>query len=428
MLARAQRAAAGAALALVLLVLSVPDGSFARAGAAPRGIHASAAKRHAPKQPDRGRQHPSAKAHKVQGQGVALFNREAFPYTAPVRLATEARRYSMIVLQGPDGKLIKSLHAANPKLKVLLYQDALLDNVKDPNLYTTCTSYQTALASEPGWFLRDRLGRPIAAQGYPGYYVMNVASPGYAQACVAHTIQQAKRWGFDGIFMDGLTAWAGWTFPAGVSSGSYQSPVAWEQAVTSFISYLTPQAHAHGLIAVGNIGGSRITPGLWQRWTSLLDGSMEESWTDAGLGPDEQIFDWSTKLANLAWSETHHKYGLLHSYNTSTAGNEYGLASMLLVAGGWSSYSSSNTNYATPENWRGLYVTAERLGPPIGAYTRLGNGAYLRRFAHGIVLVDPTAVPIGRFPLGGRYQGPTGASVASIGLSPTSGLILLSAG
>jgi hypothetical protein len=428
MRARAQRATAGAALAIVLLLLSAPDGSVAGAGAAHRGVRASAAKRHTTKKKHRAKKHRAKKQHKVQGPGVALFNREAYPYTSPVSLATEAKRYSVIVLQGPDGKLVKSLHAANHKLKVLVYQDPLLDNAGDPNLYTTCTSYQTAVASDPGWFLRDAAGRPIPARGYPGFYVMNVASPGYAQACVAHVIQQAKHWGFDGVYVDGLTAWAGWTFPAGITSPLYPTPVAWEGAMTSFISYMAPQVHAHGLMVIGNIGGSRIAPGLWQRWSSFLDGSEEESWTDAGQGPDEQILDWPTKLANVAWSEAHHKITLVHSYNPTAAGNEYGLASMMLVAGGWSSYSSGNNNYAAPEDWRGIFITAERLGPPTGRYTRQHNGAYVRRFAHGIVLVNPTAHPIGRFSLGGRYRGPSGGTVGSTGLGPTTGLILPSAG
>ena len=64
---------------------------------------------------------------------------------------------------------------------------------------------------------------------------------------------------------------------------------------------------------------------------------MEESWTNGGEGPGQQVPDWSTKLDNVAWSEANGKFAILNSYNTTEAGNTYGLASMLLVAGGWSS-------------------------------------------------------------------------------------------
>ncbi|MDQ6606719.1 MAG: putative glycoside hydrolase family 15 protein [Actinomycetota bacterium] len=333
----------------------------------------------------------------------------------------------MIVLQSTDGSLVRKLHRANHKVKILLYQDALLSSVNDPHGFTTCTqNVQGALVSNPGWFVRDLLGRPIGSGLYQGYYVMNVASPTYEAACVGHAIAQAEQSGFDGIFMDGVTAWAGWTFPPGVTAPLFPTPAVWQQAMTPFVSYLGSQAHAHGLLAFANIGGARIAPGLWQRWTSLLDGSEEESWTDGGQGLADQILDWPAKLANVAWSEAHHKYALLHSYDTTAAGNEYGLASMLLVARGYSSYCTSNRSYAKPGVWRGVYVTAERLGAPAGAYRRLGNGVYVRRFAHGIVLVNPTAGSVARFSLSGRYE-LADRAVRSATMAPTSGLILLKA-
>lgn len=414
MIVRAQRATAGAALAAVMLLVGAPAGDAAHSSLR----HHRSSKHHAA---------PRHPAKRKPGVGVARFNREAFPYTASVRVATEAKRNSMIVLQSTDGALVRRLHAANHKLKVLVYQDVLLSSFNDPHGFTTCIpNAQAELISNPGWFLRDRLGRPIASGVYQGYHVMNVGSPSYQATCVAHAVAQARQSGFDGIFMDGVTAWAGWTFP-GVTAPLYTTPAAWQQATTPFVSYLGSQAHAHGLLAVANIGGSRITPGLWQRWTSLLDGSMEESWTDGGLGLTDQILDWPTKLANMAWSEAHHKYALLHSFNTSAAGNAYGLASMLLVAGGYSSYSTNNRGFAAPEVWRGIYVTAQRLGAPTGAYRRMGNGVYVRRFRSGIVLVNPTAHSVRRFSLSGRYK-LGGAVRRSTTMAPTSGLILRKAG
>jgi hypothetical protein len=155
----------------------------------------------------------------------------------------------------------------------------------------------------------------------------------------------------------------------------------------------------------------------------VLDGSEEQSWTDAGLGLADQIFDWHTKLQHVAWSEAHHKYTLLHSYNTTTAGNVYGLASMLLVAGGWSSYSSNN-RASSPEAWRAIFGRARRLGAPAGRYFQLRNRVYARRFRHGIVLVNPTAAQIRRFRLPGRYVSAAGVPLRSVRMGPTSGLIL----
>ena len=82
---------------------------------------------------------------------------------------------------------------------------------------------------------------------------------------------------------------------------------------------------------------------------------------------------------------------ILHSYNTTQAGNAFGLASMLLVANGMSSYSTSNANYTSSENWFPEYTTAQQLGTPTAAYTQLANGVYERQFQNGIVLVNPSA-------------------------------------
>jgi hypothetical protein len=409
MIAPAQCARASATLAVVVLLLSVPAGTAGGSGP---------------------QHHRSSNHHRAgpnQGVGVAHFNREAFPFGRSVSVATDAKRDSVIVLQYPDGSLVRRLHAANRKVKVLLYQDALLSSLSDPHSFTTCSNVQADLAGNPGWFLRDQAGRTIKSGPYAGYDVMNVGSPAYRAACVGHAITQAKHSGFDGIFMDGMTAWVGWTLPPGIRAPLYPNMASWQGAVTQFIAYLTAQAHAHGLLAVANLGGTRATPGLWQRWTGLLDGSEEESWTDAGLGLANQILDWPAKLADIAWSEAHHKYALVHSYNTTATGNEYGLASMLLVARGYSSYSTGNRNYAAPELWRGSYVTAGRLGAPTGSYRHLRNGLYLRRFVHGIVLVDPKAHRVGRFSLSGAYK-LGGATVSSVRMAGTSGLILLKAG
>ena len=149
----------------------------------------------------------------------------------------------------------------------------------------------------------------------------------------------------------------------------------------SLISYAAPTIHSNGLMLVGNIGGATMTSGLWQKWTTPLDGSEEESWTDGGAGLAQQISQWPAKLANVAWSEANGKLTILHSYNRTETGNTYGLASMLLATAGRSNYSTANGNYTSYEAWYPEYTTAQQLGAPTGAYTKLTNGIYERVFA-----------------------------------------------
>ncbi len=132
------------------------------------------------------------------------------------------------------------------------------------------------------------------------------------------------------------------------------------------LTYAGTQLHSNGLLAVANMGGVAGYSGLWQQWTAPIDGGEEESWTDGKLGLAQQIPFWASKLANAAWSQANGKLVILHSWNTTQAGNAYGLASMLLIAGGSASYSTSNSRYTNCETWYPEYTTAQQLGAPLG--------------------------------------------------------------
>jgi hypothetical protein len=207
----------------------------------------------------------------------------------------------------------------------------------------------------------------------------------------------------------------------------YPTDAAWQDAVYSFFARVAPQLHAAGLGVVANIGGSTVTPGLWQRWNRPLDGAMEESWTDGGVGLAQQIPDWRTKLNNVAWSEANGKYAILNSYNSTESGNTYGLASMLLVANGWSTYDTANSKYQS-ETWYPEYDTANQLGAPVGPFTVLPNGVYRRDFTNGVVLVNPSGSPATPVTLGGTFSGSGLTGVSSVSLGATSGVVLTRVG
>jgi hypothetical protein len=361
------------------------------------------------------------------GTSPALFNRETYNYTTTLTTSQEANRYQIMVLQSTDASKVGALKAANPNLKILVYMGMMESSTTDPTGMTTCTPYSTDNSSHPSWFLNDQNGQRIIDNGYPGNYIMDVGNTGYQQACLAHGLAVAKQGGFDGIYMDEVNAWVGWYFQSGVTAPEYPTIPSWQAATFSLLAYGGPAAHAQHLLAIANIGGATLTTGLWQKWTTPLDGSEEEAWTDGGLGLAQQISGWPTKLANAAWSESHGKYAILHSYNTTRPGNTYGLASMMLVAGGESSYATSNnTSY---EAWYREYTTAQHLGVPAGAYKQLTNGVYERVFANGIVLVNPTATAVPSFSLGGGiYTGSGVTSVKTVQMGATSGLILIRVG
>jgi hypothetical protein len=358
------------------------------------------------------------------GRTVALFNRAIYDYSASVPISQEARRYSVMVLQATDSGLVAALHAANPQLRILVYQDLLISKPSDPAGLTTCTSYAAVAADHPGWFLKDRTGSPAINRAYSGDYLMDVGNPAYQRACAQHAAALAARSGFDGVFFDDLTARLSFDLDVGTTVPEYPDSGAWQAAMYSMIAYAGPQLRAHGRLAIGNIGGAVSTPGLWQQWNGPLDGAEEESWDGGSGSTAQQIQDWPARLGELVWSEAHGKYIMLHSDQTDEAGVTYGLASMLLAAGGHASYSAAGPSGAR-EPWFSEYDAARQLGAPVGAYKQLSNGVFERWFAHGLVLVNPTANAVRRFPLGGgTYSGSGLGRVVSVAMDPASGLIL----
>jgi hypothetical protein len=400
---RVKRARSALVLGVGLLALSVAGMASARPPSVDRHHRTRA---HAHRAPSRA----------AAAGNVALFNREAVSYSSRLPLPQEARRYRVMVLQAPFGWLVPRLHRYNRRLQVYMYQFVMFARADDPQGLELCTSLPAARAHN--WFLRGPGGQVLTSGGSFG---LDPGIPSFQRSCAAHAAALAKRYGFDGIFLDGVGALPDYQFHRTVSVPKYPTQRRWVNAMTAFLQTMSRIVHARGVKVIANLGG----PQLWLRWSPLLDGAEEESWTDGGLGLAQQIPWWRQKLDNVAWSEAHGKLVLLHSYNSTEAANVYGLASMLLVAAGHSTYSTSNANYLGAEDWYPEYASARRLGAPLGHYFRLRSGVYERRFANGLVLVNPTRRSVARIRLRGAYSG-TGLSHArTVAMGPTSGLILL---
>ncbi len=265
-----------------------------------------------------------------------LFNRLEYQVT-PATLRADARRYNVMVMWSDSGRYVQTLHRLNPRLQILMYQNVPFSTTSDQTGGMNCTTVPQDLA-HPGWLARTASGAPMAAAGN---YSTNIGNPGYQRACITHAIALAKARGFNGVFLDGMCAEFSWTVPSAIRGRPVQFPTdgAYQSAVYSLLSYAGPAVHGAGLKFYANV--SAADSAQWAKWNGPLDGAMEESWTDGGLGLGQQVPFWREKLTNAAWSQAHGKYVLLHSYNGSETGNTYGLAAMLLVANGHASYTTS---------------------------------------------------------------------------------------
>jgi putative glycosyl hydrolase-like family 15 (GHL15) protein len=354
---------------------------------------------------------------------VANLFRTTYNYSSSLTLAQEATRYQAMVLQSTDGNLVAQLHADNPGVKIFMYMDPMDSSTTDTSAQAVCTSYTSDLASHPTWFLKNQNGTTISPSYNSNEYIMDVGNAAYQQACVARAVTLAKQYGFDGVFWDDIETNT-FAFPSGIYSPEYPTATAYYDSFLSFTQYSGPQIRGQGLLSIGNICDA--TPTQWQALTTPMDGSEEEAFGDGGAGLAQQIPFMANKLKDVAWSEANGKYTLLHSYNTTEAGNTYSLAAMLLVAQSRSSYGTANNCYTYCETWYPEYTTAEQLGTPSGTYTTLANGVLERRFANGIVLVNATSNSIPAFSLGGgTYTGSGLTSVGSVSMAPTTGYVLL---
>ena len=98
----------------------------------------------------------------------------------------------------------------------------------------------------------------------------------------------------------------------------------------------------------------------------------------------------------------------------------YGKASFLLDwngHGGAFVYEPTNNGDAWNDAW------TQNLGRPRGRKRAVGAG-WLRRYRHGVVLLNPSPSVSQRFALGGRYAAGGGGGVKATTLPPTTGLIL----
>jgi hypothetical protein len=357
---------------------------------------------------------------------VDPFFRSAYLYGGtPLTPAQEGRRYGIMILRQTDAAVVPRLKAGNPKLRVFMIVDMMSADPGDPTGISNWVGYTEADTNHPEWFLTDAGGNRLPFKDYPDSLVMDVGNPAYQRAGLANITRLAKAGGFDGVFLDDANASLRWILAGGSAECvKYPTDAKWQPAVYSFLSSVAPQLRAAGLLVAANIGGSTITPGLWQRWNGPLDGAMEESFTNGGSGRDSNGL-WLARLKHALWSEANGKIALDHAVTATRSGARYGLATMLLAANGENKFYAS-TDYSH-EVWWPEYTATKRLGSALGRFSVLPNGVYQRRFTNGVVLVNPQMHAASRVPLGGAYVGSGLGRVRSVRLTRTSGVVLLKA-
>jgi hypothetical protein len=341
----------------------------------------------------------------ASGAGVTNFYRLTYQDATS---ASNAARYQFMDLgygtsaisQANVRNLIASIHKADPNTRILLYKITAA-SAGDPQGIKGCAAWNPSVpygGIPMSWFLRGANGAPLYDSTY-GYYELDPGNPQVQQACLSSAVSMAKLGGFNGVFWDMASTslfWAGLS-SANCGSSSCLSDPNWHGAIGSFVTRTSAGLHAQGLLSLANISGGAINlvnggPAYWQSLQlDGLDGAQEESFTSGTNHLPVSTVVWKQDLSNEVWNEAHGKYFLGNAdVSSSPSLNTYGLATLLLAAQGRSSWSTADGNYGAGEYWFPAYNTALALGSPLGAYTVLSNGLYVRRFQHGTVIVNPT--------------------------------------
>ena len=338
---------------------------------------------------------------------------------------SQARRFNMIsATRTVYRPYVAQMKAANPNLKLLVY------------LNGTYAQQNQGRTFPDGWYSHTAGGAKITSHGY-GNYLMNPASQGWINQVVQSCIQFKAESGYDGCLLDMLGTgplMPGYNtaLPVNPATGQVWTASAW-LAATSHLAATVRSAIAPAVLAGNGIqnGNSYFRSGApSSQLFKGVDIGMAETWIRAA---HQGIASWPTEArwqANVnaiadAGARGDSIVAITKCWATGSLAQKeqwhrFALASFLLGNDGHSdfyfSYSASNDAASDNTMWHVV------LGRPLGSYASVG-GVYLRDFAAGKVLVNPSSASVS-VPLGGAYVDLDGHLVTSITLAPHTGQIL----
>jgi Hypothetical glycosyl hydrolase family 15 len=336
--------------------------------------------------------------------------------------ARTAPRHRVVVLRPGQRAKRRALKAAHPGIKVLLYQNLSMTSAAPG--YASGVSFRDAL-SHPSWFLADRGGQRINSSSWSYLTLMDPGVRSYQRRWARRVVARLKRGRWDGVYMDDVNTSV--RFHTSSQLARYATDAGYQRAVRSALAYIGPRVRAARKLAIANIGGWNEHYSAATGWLRFLSGAMQEHFAKWGYTPGVgYLWDWGsggwlTQLRMVKACERRGKLFLALTNSTSTdrTAARYGWATLLLAANGHSSFALAQD--FTHETWFPEYDYP--LGRPRGRYRVDPNGVYRRRFARGLVLVNPTnALRVTGF--GGVYSGSGLGPASAAIMAPHSGLVL----
>lgn len=289
--------------------------------------------------------------------------------------------------------------------------------------------FETAGGAD-SWFLhRVDNGAHVVFDDYPYMKAARIDSLSW-QAKAKQHLEQAKKDGFDGVVADDVNVDAPnhgimYTFAVREYASLDEYAAA---TVAAFRSY-AEAAHAHGLLVAANVGVNPWNAGPRAKALQIagvLDFYMREfftRWNGTGgnfSGPDWEANISLVKEVNQAGSAVAAVTQYGPGPQGATADARYGVASFWVARTGTRSdgWTHGTADHYTSEWGRdiGVPIDPDRVA--------VGVGGYQRRYTKGVAIVNSGASGNITFTFPEPYVDPSGVSVTSVTLGPTSGMVL----
>src|SRR3954447_4122518 len=212
-------------------------------------------------------------------------------------LQNAAAKYAVIVLNAWDTNALKTIKAANARVKVLVYKD-----LSSTRSYAISGGYDDAYlptgvgydAADPSWFAQNTYGLPIEWQPYPGHWQMKVWDPAYRQAWTQNVVSETVSQGWDGVFADNamrtLAPYSADLLSEAPSRDGTDDLL--EQGVDALINQAGAALNADDKVLIPNVPDGRLDVERWQR-DARFGGAMDENFAHWGTDPVlGYVTDW----------------------------------------------------------------------------------------------------------------------------------------
>jgi putative glycosyl hydrolase-like family 15 (GHL15) protein len=283
------------------------------------------------------------------------------------------------------------LRVVNPGFLVLHYRLGIGDGPVPFRIGDRWASDYGSVTRHESWFWHQNGRRVFQSQW--GWYLMNPDS-GWRSYWAKRVLYEALLLGDDGVFADSLSV------PQYLGASSFSPPLqyfvgeeAWTARVDGFMRY--EERRLHGRLWFIPNAGSWITTRDRTNY-AIPDGVMVEGFAEGGPASFYALGDWRLQMDRALSLVRRGKVLIAQSYLSPGDRRARGfvLGSYLLIKG---SHTFVNMDIGSEPQWfpeYGVDLGPALAPPPASIDTlRTATGLYVRRYARGLVAVNPDGGP-----------------------------------